>query len=185
MKGAGQAFLLQLDGALRYREGAARGFDGMAASGLWMERKDRFQGHGRGTSPAHAGLPAVKKMYAGHCVEQGATSWMDKEKCCLARTGRKPLSGQLNWLISLSAAFPAFGGQARALCKVNSVLCVGRVLLPVPQEQILVPGGKVTVSYQRLMTDTTHYVDLFPNWNPGIDDCKSLKSEHRQRRLRG
>ena len=124
----------------------------------------------------------MKKIYLA-LHRSGFDPWMDKEK----------LPGQ-NWPKAIERAIELtdfFVGcfSRRSVGKrghFQSELAYALdVSTRVPQEQIFfVPVRLDNCEFPRLITDTTHYVTCFQLESGNKQVVKSLKSEHRQRRLK-
>jgi hypothetical protein len=161
--------LLQLIGR-RLREGALIEIEGMGAFQLDGNRRIVFEPSGEPKvflAYAQEDRPQVKKLYR-QLLSAGLQPWMDCQKL---------LPGQ-NWpraieqTIEISDFFLGCFSQTSAAKRghFQSELAFAlEVATRFPQEQVFfVPVRLNECELPRRIVNTTHYIDLFPNWSRGV-----------------
>jgi hypothetical protein len=183
VKEAGGKALLQLIERCLH-EGAVIDIDGMGSFELDAKQEIVFKATGKGRvflAYAQEDATEVKKLYAA-LQRAGFDPWMDKEKLLPGQNWPRAIERAIELADYFVGCFSRRSVSKRGHFQSELAYALD-ASTKVPQEQMFfVPVRLDNCEMPRLITDTTHYVDLFPNWNQGMKKLvKSLRSDHRGR----
>lgn len=183
MKEAGGKALLQLIERC-LREGAAIDIDGMGSFLLDERQHIVFKATGKGRvflAYAQEDASEVKKLYSA-LHRAGFDPWMDKEKLLPGQNWPRAIERAIELADFFVGCFSRRSVSKRGHFQSELAYALD-VSLRVPQEQMFfVPVRLDSCELPRLIKDTTHYVDLFPDRNQALKKLvKSLRGEHRRR----
>ncbi len=183
MKEAGQKALLQLI-ELCLREGVSIDIGGMGSFLLDEQQQIVFKATGKERvflAYAQEDAAEVKNLYSA-LQKSGFDPWMDKEELLPGQNWPRAIERAIELTDFFVGCFSRRSVSKRGHFQSELAYALD-VSTRVPQEQLFfVPVRLDDCKLPRLIADTTHYVDLFPNCSQGISKLvKSLRSEHRRR----
>jgi len=183
VKEAGGKALLQLIERC-LREGAAIDIDGMGTFELDSNQQIVFKSTGKGRvflAYAQEDCGEVKRLH-DTLQRAGFNPWMDKEKLLPGQNWPRAIERAIEVSDFFVGCFSRRSVSKRGYFQSELAYALD-VSTRVPAEQMFfVPVRLDNCELPRQITATTHYVDLFPNWDKGMKKLvKSLRSQQNDR----
>jgi len=179
LKEAGGKALLQLIERC-LREGTAIDIDGMGSFELDSNQEIVFKANGKGRvflAYAQEDCADVKKLYNA-LQRAGFEPWMDKEKLLPGQNWPRAIERAIELSDFFLGCFSCRSVNKRGYFQSELSYALDASTRVPAEQMFFVPVRLNKCELPRQITATTHYVDLFPDWDKGMRKLlKSLRSQ--------